>query len=226
MNIRNDPFIKSATLVTAVLGGSAVSAQDVGQVTVGAGVSTFGANLEAAYQIDPSFRVRGVLAGLPGLDILTDTFEEDGTTYTYDATVGAVALLADYYPVNSGWRVSGGVMFNQTSFDANGVLSAGNQFTLDDGTVFDTGSVDISAQFVQEISPMITTGYDYRFSNNWILSGEVGAIYTGGLTFEATSDNALLQAEIDSDSDIEQARDDLAEFKFYPYLAITVGYSF
>ena len=73
---------------------------------------------------------------------------------------------------------------------------------------------------------MITTGYDYRFSNNWILSGEVGAIYTGGLTFEATSDNALLQAEIDSDSDIEQARDDLAEFKFYPYLAITVGYSF
>ena len=73
---------------------------------------------------------------------------------------------------------------------------------------------------------MVTTGYDYRFGNNWVLSGEVGAIYTGGITLEASSDNAQLQAQLATDSDYQKARSDAADVTFYPYISVSVGYSF
>ena len=82
------------TLLTAILVTTAATAghtQDSGDITVGVGVSTFGANLEAAYAIDPSFRVRGALMG--GLSADYDETDGEGFTSSGDLDLGGGALL-------------------------------------------------------------------------------------------------------------------------------------
>ena len=198
------------------------TAQEVGDTTVAAGISTFGANLEAAYQVSPEFRVRGALMG--GLSY-SETSNEDGNEYDLDASLGAIAILADYYPTQSGFRVSGGVVFSNTNIDATTTASTGSPIEIDDQS-FTTGSVKASAEFANTVSPMVTAGYDYRFGNAWSIGGEIGAIYTGGVDLKATGSNAALQTAIDGSQDYADARRDADDIKFYPYLSVTVGYRF
>ena len=94
------------------------------------------------------------------------------------------------------------------------------------GEFFETGSMDVDANFVNTLSPIVTTGYDYRFKNNWTLSGEIGAVYTGGVDLSATSATAEIQTAIDASEDYRSARNDASDVTFLPYISVTVGYSF
>lgn len=201
-------------------------AQSVGDTIVSNGISSLGLNFEAAYQATPNYRFRAVLMTFPEVDELSDTFDNGGTTFSYDANVGGFAGFVDYYPTGARWRISGGLVLNRTEIDGRAKLSAENVFILDDGTAFDTGEAQIVTEFAQQISPVVTAGYDYWYDENWVLSAEVGAIYTGGLTLEASSTNTALQAEINDDADVQQARDDGRETKYFPYIAFTIGYRF
>lgn len=214
------------SLACFAFSATAGMAQSIGDRTVSAGVSTFGLNLEGTYRFDPNFRARGAIMGLPGLDALSDTFEEDGTTYAYDASIASFAALIDYYPSETGFRVSGGLLIHQTNASASAELSGENTFTLDDGTEFSSGTANLDVEFEKTVSPMVSAGYDYNFGQNWVLSGELGAIYTGGISLEAGSTNAQLQAEIDNDADVQDLRDDLDDVAFLPYVSVTVGYRF
>lgn len=217
-------FNLSSKIITAFLCSAAasVSAQDVGEYSAAIGLSTFGANYEAVYQLRDNMRLRGAVMG--GLNY-SGTETDDGATYDVDANLSAFAVMADYYPTNSGWRVSGGLLVNGSKMDSTITGSAADPIEID-GEFFDTGSMDVDADFVNTLSPIATTGYDYRFKNNWTLSGEIGAIYTGGIDLRATSATAEIQTAIDASNDYQSARDDASDLTFLPYLSITVGYSF
>ncbi len=198
------------------------TAQNIGDTTVSLGASTFGANLEAAYQLDSQWRVRGALMGGINYD---DTSEEEGNEYNIDASLGAFAVLADYYPTMSGWRISGGLLVNRTSLDATTIANAESGIEID-GETFDEGRLTLSGGFAKTVSPMITTGYDYRFNNAWSISGEIGVVYTGGIDLDARGSTTELQNAIDGSQDFQDIRDDASDLDFYPYLSVTVGYSF
>ncbi|MFN2306970.1 MAG: hypothetical protein R6V30_13250 [Paracoccaceae bacterium] len=198
------------------------AAQDIGDTTVSLGASTFGANLEAAYQLDSQWRVRGALMGGINYD---DTSEEDGNEYNIDASLGAFAVLADYYPTMSGWRISGGILVNRTSLDATASATSDDPIDID-GTEYSEGNVTLSGDFSKTVSPMITTGYDYRFNNAWSLSGEIGVVYTGGIDLDARGSTTELQNAIDDSQDFQDIRSDASDLDFYPYISVTVGYSF
>lgn len=200
-------------------------AQTVGETTVSTGVSTLGINIELAYQSNPSYRVRGALMRFPDVDAFDDSFDNGGTTYAYDAAIGGIAAFVDYYPSGAGWRVSGGLVLSQTEFNGTAELTAGNIFTLDDGTVIDTGIAVLETTFEQQLAPIATVGYDYSYEN-WVFGAELGAIYIGGLDLDASSTNARLQAEINDDADIISAREDGADVQFLPYVSFTIGTRF
>lgn len=215
-----------STLVAASLAclslASAALAQNVGEKSVSFGLSSFGPTLEGTYQVDQMWRMRGVVMG--GLTY-SDTSTDSGNSYDFDAKLGAVALLADYYPTTSGFRLSGGLLINTTSIDATTVATPAEPIEIDNAT-FATGSVTARGEFAKKVSPMITTGYDYRFNNAWMLSGELGAIYTGGIDLTATGSTAALQTALDGSQDYRDARNDASDIKFYPYISIMVGYRF
>lgn len=202
--------IKTLLAATALtIAGSTAFAQEAGDVTVGVGLSTFGLNLEGAYQIDPQWRARGALMG--GISASYDE-TEDGNTAEGDFDLGGLAALADYYPMQNGWRISGGLFFSTTELSATGTVE-GDEATL-------------SAEFANALSPMITTGYEWGFANGWSLTSEVGVIFTGGIDLEFTADDPGDQATIDADQDVQDAISDAEDVVAFPYLSIGVSYKY
>lgn len=193
--------------------GNLASAQDAGDTTVAAGLSTFGLNLEGAYQIDPQLRVRGALMG--GFSADYEESDADGTVEgSFD--LGGVAVIADYYPMQNGWRVSGGLFISNTELEATGTVDVAG--TDEQATV--------SASFANDITPMLTTGYDWGFGNGWSFTSEVGVVLTGGIdvSFDATDPTA--QSEIDDDAEVQETIDDAADITALPYLAFGVSYRY
>lgn len=212
--------IVSAALISAA--ATAASAQDMGQITVGAGLSTFGANLEAAYQVNPTLRLRGALMG--GVDYsysdteseAIDGFAVEGTTEG-DAQLGGFALLADYYPTGGAWRVSGGVFVSNTELTLTSEV---------DLATIGAEQATISGKFFNEIAPMVTAGYEYRFGGGWALTAETGVVYTNGIDLSVTATDPTAQAEIDADADVIDAISTAKDVVVWPYVSLGVTYRF
>ncbi len=208
-------FLFAATLACFA---TSSHAQEAGDATVALGLSTFGANLEAGYYTNPQWRVRGALMG--GYSY-SETDEDGLETTEVDVQLGAVALLADYYPVASGWRVSAGLLFSNSDIDA---LVTGDVEVND--VVYPGETLEISAEFENEIAPMITTGYDLAFGDGWSFNSELGLVMIGGIDLTATASNATIQDDIDNDADYQDAQDDAADLSILPYVGLNVSYQF
>lgn len=207
--------MKTLCAVCAIaLSASIATAQEAGDTSVALGLSTFGANIEAAYQIDPTYRVRGALMGGLSFD-----YEESDADGEFDGSfdLGGLAVLGDFYPVQNGWRVSGGLFFSNTELSATGTADI-------DGV--GTEAVTTTAKFANDIAPMITTGYDASFGDGWSFNSEIGVIFTGGIDLDVQADNALVQGQVDDDADVQEAKADAEDIIALPYLSLTVGYSF
>ncbi len=183
-------------------------------MVVGIGLSSLGANVEAAYRLDATYRVRGVVMG--GVDVDYDEANEDGD-FSGNLTLGGVALLGDFYPLQTGWRVSGGLLMSKAELTATGTAN------LQDATNVDTA---VAVRFARDIAPMITTGYDISFDDGWSLNTEAGVIFTGGIDVTYTADDPSLQDQLDNDPDLQNVVDDASAIPIYPYASVTVSFRF
>jgi hypothetical protein len=207
--------------IASTLLSSTAFAQD-GNVRVGAGVSTLGANLEAAYRLNDRFAIRGVISG--GLSRNT-TQAADGVNYDANARLGGFSLLADYYTGNSGFRVSGGAFLSNSSITGVATPVPGSPIDIGLTTLAAGNTVNAEVKFARRISPMLTVGYDWNIGSAFTLSGEVGAIAMGGLT--PTISTAIPIPQADIDREINTIQNELNQAgQFYPYIAITASYRF
>lgn len=216
-------YCLTAAICACLLSGSSLFAQSVGDTTVGGGLSVFGATLETTYHIESDSRLRGVLMG--GLRYDEVQIDDDGNRFDVDIDLAAAALLLDYYPDRFGWRVSGGLLMNLSDLNATGQGGPNDPFEIN-GQLFTGGTVMVESRFSNEVAPMITAGYDYDLGNNWIMSGELGAIYIGGIETELTASSDALQNAIDSDEDFQNNIRDLEDTNVLPYLSVAVSFRF
>ena len=198
-----------------------VSAQNTEDSSISFGFSTFGASLEGAYRFLPNWRMRGAITG--SNYFVSETY--NGTKFNVDADFASLSVLADYYPTSSGWRLSGGILVNNSSGHAIATASTTNKIEIDDKT-YTSGTVTVDARFNIKVSPVVTTGYDYRFGKNWTLSGETGAVYTGGIDLQTTGGTAELQTAIDDSVDFKNAKKKASEKNIYPYISVSLSFSF
>ncbi len=212
MNLKT---ILYATALTAV--ASTATAQEVGEFTVGAGLSSFGANIEGAYQVAPQFRARGAFMG--GFSYEFEDSDGDAEIKG-DFDLGGIAILADYYPLGNGWRVSGGLFYSNTELSADGTVE------VEDGMTTRDAEASVSATFENELSPMITTGYDLSFGDGWAFTSEIGVIFNGGINIEFDAENDADQADIDNDQDAQDLISDAGDITALPYLSLGVSYRF
>lgn len=192
-----------------------VQAQDFSDISVGVGVTSFGANLEAAYRIDPQYGVRGALMG--GISADFDETDDEGVTASGDFDLGGAAVLVDYYPNGGAWRLSGGLFFSNTELTATGEVD------LEGGG---TENVTLNAEFANQISPMVTTGYEYAFGQGWSFNSEIGLVFTGGIDLEVTASDPSAQQDIDDDQDVQDAISDAGDIFAYPYISLGVSYRY
>lgn len=94
----------------------------------GAGVEVYGkagfAGVGVGYGVNERFTVRGdfMTVGSPSHD-----FDEDDIKYDVELKNNKFNLMADYFPMNNGFRITAGLGFGKTKLDGYGV--ARNQTT-------------------------------------------------------------------------------------------------
>ncbi|MFD1913021.1 hypothetical protein [Halodurantibacterium flavum] len=212
----------AAFSVASVVASGAAVAQMPGDVTLGGGVSTLGATLEVSSRLTDQFGIRVPV----GYGSYSRTETVDGTPLDGDLRLGGVGLLADYFPMANGFRISGGVFYNNYRMegDARGTVTV-------QGRVY-TGEVNAEVNPRSDFSPMLVIGYDSNpYNAGWGFSGDLGAIFGRGFDVSVTGEQdggPLLQDQFEEDlADLERSiRDDVSGWRTIPYVKLAVTYRF
>ncbi|MGB0438557.1 MAG: hypothetical protein ACPGFC_00460 [Paracoccaceae bacterium] len=119
-------FTAAALMLMPALAIAQDSGAETGVPTIGLGVSTFGPTLEGSVRFNDRLGARGLWAGYK----TSGSERVDGIDYDADVSLGGVGLLVDYYPFESGLRVSGGYFISSTDFAGSATSSAGNPIDI------------------------------------------------------------------------------------------------
>jgi hypothetical protein len=222
------------------------------RIGVGADVSLLGIGIKAATPLNDHFDARALI---DFLNYSTGRFEVEGFNINANIHMSSAAAAVDFYPWNSIWRVSGGVMLhngNQATTAVN--IVPGTGFTLGSSTYYSstaspvTGSAVLGLHTVSP-APMVSFGFG-RFvphsNRHWSFPTEFGVVYigapsltikTGGavcmdqaqtMCSDVSSTSNPVGAEFNSDLNARLAkwRQELAKVQFYPIFSYSVVYSF
>lgn len=197
------------------------------EVYVGAGL--FGVQVGYAYAVSSNLNLRG--------DFLTmgsheKTVSESGTAYQGKLDWSRKALLLDWFPMGSSFRLTAGATFNAVKFDlyANGVGQTvdinGRKWAL---SANDSLNIQVK---MPSTTPYIGIGFGHKpGSQGWGFHSDFGASLgqlkvtekrTGGLVNGGTL--GLTQSDVDKE--LAEVRDGVAKLKFLPQLTLGVSYHF
>lgn len=199
-------ILAAATLVAAAGGVHAAG--------VGARVGTLGVGGDVAWSVAPTLSARLGYSRLSwGRDYSTDTVRYDG-----DLKLSNFNALLDFSPLGP-FRLTGGMIFNNNRYEANGVASA--------GTV--SGDVKVG----RRAAPYLGIGYGNVSGAGVNFYADLGVMFMGSpkASLNATCGPAVGAAActaFQNDVRQEEARleDRLKRFKYYPVINIglTIGF--
>lgn len=207
-------WIAAAIVAAASTQASAQQAQ----MAAGLGISTVGPQIQLSYRQSTELGFRGFFAG--GVSQKSSQ-TEDGVTYDVSGNLGGIGLLMDYYQMNSGLRLSGGIFSSNTDVKIKSTISAATDIG---GTSYSSGTIDGTVKFARQISPMVTVGYDWTVGTNWTIGAEVGAILNNGFSASATAGGGISQADLDRE--MANVESNLNKNKFFPYVSLMASYRF
>lgn len=182
-----------------MLGAPSVHAADWG---VGARVGTLGLGVDVSRSIIPTVNARvGINAFDYSFDFDTDDFEYDG-----DLKLRSLHVLADWHPVATRFRVTGGLLYNRNKFQ---VTSEDNDGELEAEVDFD------------RIAPYVGIGWGNATSGlspvSW--SVDLGIVAQGSPNVSLSErDTGLSRAELQDEED--EIEDDLSGFDTYPVVSV------
>jgi len=192
---------------------------------LGVKVGTLGLGIEGSFDLTPKWGIRG------SLNQYDYSYEDDldGVEYDGDLELSSAALLADFRPFESGFRLSGGAVFNDNTIRGvalpDAVYEIGDTFY----TLEETGTLTAIADF-DSVAPYVGLGYDFGRQSNFRVNLELGVLFQGeaAVRFDSTggtlSNDPTLRAELDREAEISQ--DDLEDYDIYPVLSIGFSYAF
>lgn len=201
-------------------GGGVASAQGLGN---GLRVATPGTGLEVESLVTDRFGVRGLLNGWP-------------MSYGYDEAVGRYGtgfLLADWHPYTSGFRLSGGLAYNQHISGATRPVSGTTNITGPNYSASQIGLLDGRSTF-SKASPYVGVGWGLspRAGSRLYFSADLGVLYQRpsasliGHCGPALPASVCMQLQNDIRADDHEFRDASDDFRFYPVISVGFGLRF
>jgi hypothetical protein len=224
--------MKKTTLTLALsaalfgFAGSA-SAVDMG-VTADVGTTGVGAHLVFAMQLNMNARV--------GVSVLNYNYSGSSSQADYDFKLKLQTFdaLLDYFPLNNGFRVTGGLVYNGNKIDANMKPSNGTQYVIN-GTTYSAaqaGTISGSVDF-KKIAPYLGIGWGnpVAVKKGWGFSGDLGVIFQGNPSTTLTSRGCGAPVDctkLATDVAAEKVNLDnkLSDFKIYPVVRVGAAYGF
>lgn len=222
---RRTEIRRTALLPTLlVLAGAALAPQArAGEVYMNAGLPGIG--IGYAHPLDSSFTVR---ADFMTMGSRSKSTTEEGINYEGRYKLHRLAVLADWFPFQGSFRLTGGLSSNQykVSLDASG---ANGSLTIGDRTYTTTAAdgLNVEVKF-PSVTPYLGIGWGHQSASGWRFGADVGALI-GRAKVSATVRGALAsQPDIQSnlDKELAELRDGAGKVRAIPQISFTVGYSF
>lgn len=156
--------------------------------------------------------------------------------YRLDGKLQTVDALLDWYPrAGSNFRVTGGVFYNDTRFDAIAEPTQMGSFTLNN-TRYNAADVGILVGKVdfRKAAPYLGIGWGNALASRrgWSFGADLGVFHQGSARVTLRSVNctvlSALCQRLAEDVAAEQRRlaGDVSDYKLYPVLRASLGYSF
>ena len=225
-------FQRAVALALFALPAAAFAQSGDAQFAVGAGLGTTGYDLMASYKVLDNLNVRGTLSGL--------NYNRDGdyntdTHYNGKFKLFQAGVLADYFPFDNRFRMSGGLVLNQTKLGLQASAGSSTTYRLSGNTYYSNqvGGLDGEAKWNK---PALYLGLGFGNSvkiKGLSLSGDFGVLLTGkpDTTLTANCTSALSaaqcqQLQIDVGVEQNKLRDDTNKLNFWPVARLTLNYAF
>ncbi|TDM05845.1 MAG: hypothetical protein C4K60_14195 [Ideonella sp. MAG2] len=189
-----------------------------------AAIGAPGVMLGLAHPVSDTLTLRADLATIGTRD---KTGTEQGIKYQGDYKSNRTGLFADWF-VAGGFRLTGGVTFNDTKFNLT-ALGDGSPIKIGN-TSYTTTTAD---RFVANIkfpstSPYIGIGWGHKMGNTgWGFVADLGASI-GKATVTTRVEGPLLNqvSQADIDRETQELRDGVGKVRALPQLSVGVSYQF
>lgn len=183
--------------------------------------STLGVTVEGIRSFGPMFNGR---LGVSFFSYKLDGGGDSGDDYKFDATLNlqSVSLLADYFPFENFFRITGGLIINLNKLDLK--MSPNKTYTV--GSTLYTPALlgNMKAKVdMNKVSPYIGIGFDNPTAGSGLgFTMEIGGIYQGAPKVSLEAEGLLKPSE----SQAPIIEDNLSWFKFYPVINLGLTYKF
>jgi uncharacterized protein YhjY with autotransporter beta-barrel domain len=211
-----------------------VQSRDDQSVAAGLFMGTTGYGLAFTVPVrNESLNFRTVMATLP-----YDTDNElDDIEYEVDLDVFSLGALLDWHPMNSGFRVSGGLFALQPDITASASPNENVEIGNTTFTPQQVGTLRAEVDYNRNLAPYIGIGWGnaVKPGSKVTFNVDFGFLYTDNPTISLEADSALadsnpaLKAQLESEIAVEENRineEDLEDFRYWPVLNFGVSYHF
>lgn len=207
---------KKITHLALVLGALPVAAWAGEYGTVYTQIGTNGLGIGYAASVAPNWAARGQFNSFKQSFSGNVGDFGSGSTLTVDINFNSVPLLADWYPGDGGFRLSGGVVFNN-----NKITIAGTGATVGTAT---NATVNAEIKMSDSISPYVGIGYATRPKD----AKGFGFNYDLGVMFQnpKVTMTATGATQADIDAQVVKVQDAMNNLKTMPVFGIGFSYSF
>ena len=202
--------------IALVLGMLPLAALAGDNGTVYTQLSTNGLGIGYATSVAPNWAVRGQYNALPKQKFSGDVGDfGTGSTLTVEVDWNSAQIVGDWYPLSDGFRVSGGVVFNNNKITVSG--------KGDVGATTNT-TVNVEAKMSDGVAPYLGIGYGVKPK----MDKGLGFNFDLGVMFQ--NPKATLTAPAASASDVatqqQKVQDAIDKLKVFPVLSFGISYSF
>jgi hypothetical protein len=190
-----------------------------------AAIGAPGLMLGVAHPINPQFTVRADLASAGNR---SRNSTQEGIAYQGRLKSGRLAVFGDWFPMESGFRVTAGLTSNDYKLDLD-ASGAGRTVQVGNGTyTLAAGDGLAVAMRFPSTTPYLGIGWGHRLGESgWRFNADLGAMLgTASVTVTPRGALALPQAQADVAKETAQLRDQVESVKAIPQLSIGVSYAF
>ncbi len=186
----------------------------------------YGVNIGYAQAYSPTVTLRGDFAG--GLTLARDGSRE-GVNFAGKFTNNRVGVFADWFPSSGGFRLTGGITFNDTQFALKSNSTSNASATINGKTVNMNGRYyNVDVKF-PAVTPFIGIGYGHHTKDQKGLGFFTDLGFAIG-KFKAESNTDLVSAGLVTQADInaqnQKLNDSLSKLSVLPSFSIGLRYNF
>jgi hypothetical protein len=226
-----DELMKKNFGTAILLAGLCATGVAQAQTALTASVGLSGVGLHVSVPIQQDLQAR---VGINGLN-----YSHSGSTgdvdYDFKLKMRTIDALIDWFPSNSEFRLSGGIVYNGNKVDAVGRSNSSNTFELNGNTynAASVGTLDGRIDF-RKVAPYLGIGWGNPLAQNkgWGFSFDLGTFFQGSARTSLTNSNCNLPAAgcaqlvNDVAAENDKLHDKASKYKFFPVVRIGATYKF